>query len=341
MVIIIIIIIYIIYRLLFIKGGFWSEQPVMRKPSIGWANMNSLPHFNIKLPVEFTLKYSFGNGVGDDINRDKIVTFIQEFFSNDLMMSYDNMLKHISNPKSTNVALLQNGELCATIHSRPVCIKIDGIIKEINYVEYLCVRPDLRRNNIASIMISSLVNRMNQLDFNIGRVYLFKKDGQIHNFIPFASSHYLCYEIEGSGGCDISCNVLSDFYRQWETYSNKHRFHLYIKEDEWVDFIANKEVFHVGAYVTIGQISKIKNGDSVYDIEYIIDIDEESAIGWTDLYGILKKRNIKYVTINDISDFKDKIPNIGEWKKGNIFQYYLYNAECPLIKKEELCFTIN
>lgn len=336
MVIIIIIIIYIIYRLLFKKTSFWSEQPVMIKSATKWMNMNSLPHFNIKLPDEFTLKY-----VSGDVGYDKIVIFIQKYFSNDLMMSYDNMLKHISDTKSTNVILLQSGELCATIHSRPVCIKIDGIIKNINYVEYLCVKPDLRGNNIASIMISALINRMSQIEFNIGRVYLFKKDGLIHNFIPFASSHYLYYEIEDIESCDISNTVVNDLYKHWDIYSNKHRFHLYIKEEEWDDFIANKEVFHVGYCVTIGQISKIKNGENVYDIEYIIDVDEESAIGWTDLYSILKKGNIRYVTINEISDFKNKIPNIGRWKKGNKFQYYLYNAECPIIKKEELCFTIN
>jgi hypothetical protein len=333
-IIIVIIIIYIIYKLSYKKtGSFWSEQPVMRIPTLKWKNMKSLPYFNIKIPNDFILEYGYDNH--------KIVSFIQKYFSNELVMSYDNMLSHISNTKSTNICLLHNEELCATIHSRPIKIKLDDNIYEINYVEYLCVKPELRGNNIASIMISSLINRMNSVDFDIGRVYLFKKDGKIHDFIPFASSKYLCYKIEDFYNDDIMIDASGDYYKNWKNYCDKHRFCLNINEDVWTNFIKNKKVYHIGSDIIVGQLSQIKNGDSVYDIEYIFPFIETSSVRWNNLYSILRKQDIKYVTINDISDFKEKIPNISKWKHGNEFQYYLYNAECPLIKKEELFFTIN
>jgi ASC-1-like (ASCH) protein len=334
-IIILIIIIFILYKLLYVKKGFWVEQPVMRSPSLKWNFMNSLPHFNISIPKDFTLKY--------DVDCNETVSFIQKYFSNELMMSYDNMLAFISNEKSTNVSLLYKGELCATIHSRPVSIIFDKNEYNINYVEYLCVKPEQRNNNIAAIMIASIINRMNTINNDVGRVYLFKKDGNIHDFIPFASSRYLCYEIEDCYDSDISSadNRICE-YEYWKNWSDKHRFSLYIAEEGWSNFIKNKVVYNVESNVIIGQLSQIKKGDKVFDIEYIISVSHDiNTIKWSEFYSLLRKQGIKYITINDISNFKEKIPNLSEWKNGNTFQYYLYNAECPIIKKEELFFTIN
>jgi hypothetical protein len=334
-IIILIIIIFILYKFFYIKKSFWSEQPVMRTPSLKWNFINSLPHFNISIPKDFTLKY--------DVDCNETVSFIQKYFSNELMMSYDNMLTHISNEKSANVSLLYKGELCATIHSRPVSIIFDDIVYNINYVEYLCVKPEHRNNNIASIMIAAIINRMNTINNDVGRVYLFKKDGNIHDFIPFASSQYLCYKIEDCYDNDISLNdnSISD-YKYWKNWSDKHRFSLYISEEGWSNFIKNKVVYNVESNVIIGQLSQIKKGDKVFDIEYIISVSHDiNTIKWSEFYSLLRKQGIKYITINDISNFKEKIPNLSEWKNGNTFQYYLYNAECPIIKKEELFFTIN
>jgi hypothetical protein len=258
------------------------------------------------------------------------------------------MKKYLSDNNVTNVVIYYNNNIIGFIHSRPLKILYDKKEKQLNYVEYLCVSENMRGCNIASILISSLIKRMNDIEYDIGRIYLFKKDGKEHSFLPFISSKYLCLELKPfKNNSKVHINTdCSLNYHEWKDTGNMYRLSRSMDENEWIDemLIKNKYMISINdkSYMIIGQSSKLKhdNNKNVFDIEYIYNTKYNNCGNDLNLLiEYLANNGYDYITINDIGNYKNIIPNISEWKDGNSFQYYLYNGECSLIKNKDIYFT--
>jgi len=323
------------------ENNFWNKQPVMLIEKKEWNKMGKLQEFNIIIPNNMKIVY--------EIEINEIINFLEKNFSSYLKLSNENITKYLTNPKSTNITLYHNNNIIGFIHSRPINILYNNNEETLNYVEYLCVHKDYRGCNIASILIASIINRMNEIEYDINRLYLFKKDGDKHSFIPFITSKYLCLDLKdqkeerGYNNCDISLN-----YIEWKNKINKYKLSRIMSEEEWNDELLIKKKYKLKinnkTYIIIGQKSELKNEKicNVFDIEYIYEtIDNNSNNTWKKWIGYLKNEDYQYITMNSIADYKTIIPNINDWKKGNDFQYYLYNGECPIINEADVYFTIN
>jgi len=323
------------------ENNFWNKQPVMLIEKTEWNKIGKLPEFNIIIPNEMKIVY--------EIEINQIINFLEQNFSFYLKLSNKNITKYLTNPKSTNITLYHNNNIIGFIHSRPINIIYNNNEEKLNYVEYLCVHKEYRGCNIASILIASIINRMNEIENDIDRLYLFKKDGDTHSFIPFITSKYLCLDLKdqnienGYDNSDISLN-----YNDWKNKVEKYKFYRIMNEEEWIDEVIIKKKYKLKinekVYVIIGQKSELKNEKlcNVFDIEYLYEtIDNNTSNTWNKWIGYLKNEKYQYITMNCIADYNKIVPNINEWKNGNDFQYYLYNGESPIINKEEVFFTIN
>ena len=311
----------------------------MRIPSNKWSSLNQLHSFSINLPNDMYFQYS--------IDISSSISFLQAHFSPYLKMSYNTINYHLSNPSSTNISLIHQGAIIGFIHSRPIHIKYNDISQNINYVEYLCVQPSYRGYNIASIMISSLINRMNSISFDISRIYLFKKDGDKHPFSPFITSQYLCMSLNNHSSNnnyhDLSNNTHSDIYNDWLNKANKHKFTIISSLEQWLNDMSIRQSYIVNinnqSFYIIGQTSTFNNIYKVFDIEYIIPTHKKTNNTWQSLLSFLKFNKYSYITMNNISDYKNIINN--NWNIGNSFQYYLYNGISPHIENTDIFLTIN
>jgi hypothetical protein len=303
-----------------------------------WTSLNSLPKFLIDIPSDLSFNYT------PDISAS--VSFLLSNFSPYLMMSPESILFHLSNSSSTNISLLCNNNIIAFIHSRPITIHINDTLHNINYVEYLCVEPKYRKCNIASIMIASIINHMNELNPDNSRIYLFKKDGKQHSFMPFITSNYLCLELsEIKSSTNYQLETIENLYDLWYQQSQKHKFSIYISKDNWSQYMSIRQYFTISinnqSYCLIGQTSILKPNKKVFDIEYIvpIPIDISTNNSWSSFKSYMIKNDYMYITMNNISNHKSIIND--KWSIGNSFQYYLYNGVSPNIENINVFFTIN
>ena len=342
--ILIIILLLLLYYINYKKkdNDFWIKQPVMRIENKEWTKLGKLPEFNIIIPENMKIVY--------EINIYDIIQFLNENFSSYIKLSNRNIKKYLINCKSTNISLYIDDKLIGFIHSRPINILYNGNQEILNYVEYLCVSKKYRGCNIASVLISSLINRMNENEQDINRLYLFKKDGDKHTFIPFIKSKYLCLDLElkkCNNEIKYDTSNVSLNYNEWKSKIDKYKFSRLMNEDEWNDEMKIKKKYKMKinekVYIIIGQKSKIKNkkDNNVFDIEYIYETDDKTSNTWNIWIEYLKKNSYQYITINDIADYNKIIPDINKWVNGNNFQYYLYNGESPIINKNDIFFTIN
>jgi hypothetical protein len=327
--------------------NFWNKQPVMRTYTSKWVNMNQLPIFNIIIPDNMKIKY--------DIDINDAIKFVNDNFSAYVVIGNDNMKKYLSDINVTNVGIYKDDNIIGFIHSRPLKILYDNDEKLLNYVEYLCVSKDMRGCNIASILISSLINRMNEINDDISRVYLFKKDGRGHSFLPFISSKYLCLDLKSVKNNkyidDDDVYVNSDIslnYNEWMNKTNMYKISRIMDETEWNDEVKIKDRFIINiddnSYIIIGQSSRLKGNinNNVFDIEYIYNTKytNDKRYNWELWMTHLVNKGYDYITVNDIANYREIIPNIDEWADGNSFEYYLYNGECEKIENKDIYFTL-
>jgi hypothetical protein len=314
----------------------------MRMNAIKWTKLGKLPNFNIIISPNMKIM--------DNIELDKIIEFLNINFSSYLKLSNDNIKKYLLDSKSTNITLYELNNIIGFIHSRPINIIYNNNENELNYVEYLCVNKKYRGCNIAAIMIASLINNMNMKKEDNNRLYLFKKDGLEHKFLPFIRSKYFCLDLKNVNNTKkkIEYNIdISLDYNEWNNKANEYKFARIMNEEEWNDEMIIRKKYKIKMnnkiYVIIGQKSKIKEDNTnVFDIEYIYETkDNKNVLNYNEWLEYLRECDFEYITVNDIADYMNILSVIGEWKSGNEFQYYLYNGVCPLIDKSDIYFTIN
>ena len=161
------IIILILVYFIKIEHKFWDKQPVMRSKNSNIEVIGLIPNFKIKL-----------NGhnlriVENNKNLDNVYSFLNDNFNNDYTLNY-NYFKYCYNKlNSKNVTCFdKDNNIIGYIHSEPIKIVYNKKLLNLNYVDYLCVEKSNRSKNLASILISSLLNEYK----NKKSIFLFKKD---------------------------------------------------------------------------------------------------------------------------------------------------------------------
>jgi len=352
--ILILILIFILYDINYnnelSSNNFWDKQPVMRKYVSNFNIIGQIPKFEINLMNDMKIE---SNDNIDINNIGEIIKFLDDNFSGFLKIVSKNTIDYILDKKTTSIKLYKNNKLVGFIHSRPLIINYDGNEYKLNYVEYLCVLKELRGCNIASILIASIIERMNEIEYDQNRLYLFKKDGDKHRFLPIIESRYMCLDIEkikkdlDINEHNIKVRNIDDIrYDEWNKKNIGHKLYIKMDEEEWKGYIINRKIYRIEIedkkYNIIGSVGKIKDDNKVFDIEYIYKTEDDRDVNkWNDLIIYLWDEGYKYITMNDISDHMNILGNIGGWELGNNFQYYLYNGECRNIDNVEVNMTIN
>jgi hypothetical protein len=358
LIIIFILILILIFILYYINNNdelhhnnFWDKQPVMRKYVQNFNIIGQIPKFEIDLVDDMKIESNDNININ---NIGEIIKFLDDNFSGFLKIVSKNTIEYILDKKTTSIKLYKKNKLVGFIHSRPLIINYEGNEYKLNYVEYLCVSKELRGCNIASILIASIIEKMNDIEYDQNRLYLFKKDGDRHRFLPIIKSRYMCLDIEeikkglhyDNHNNIRSINIDDIKYDEWDKKNIGHKLYIKMNEEEWKKYIINRNIYRIEIdnkkYNIIGSIGRIKDDNKVFDIEYIYNTEEDSYVNkWNDLIIYLWDEGYKYITMNDISDHMNILGCMGGWELGNNFQYYLYNGECRNIENEDVNITIN
>lgn len=179
----IIILIFITYKYNY-KHLFWDKQPVSRNLCNKEGIISKNPIFNIHLQKYMYFKY---------LNKldTKIFDFINNHFTDYYQYSNEflkNTLNYLDNLKIYNIALYEASKLIGFIHAKPIKLYINNIFIDIYYVDFLCVHKKYRKKNIASLLISKLINSCNSK-----QIFIFKKENKQlpFNYINKSSYYYL------------------------------------------------------------------------------------------------------------------------------------------------------
>jgi len=147
------------------RGGYWRKQPVMRH------SLFTHKEGQIKNPKDVdtdSLKLTQGESwvvVGTDVLR----RFLNENYTSTYNEDY---LKWIlscpGKAEGCSIGLLNSdGELIGTITGRPISMYLKGNIKRGFYVDFLCVRNDLRTRGYAPHLINRLIKTWKDRDLEI------------------------------------------------------------------------------------------------------------------------------------------------------------------------------
>ncbi len=248
-----------------------------------------------------------------------------------------------------------NNELLGGIFGIPMTIRIYG--KKINtyYVFYLCVHPELRNLNSASILINEIIRKIGISGKTITSLYIAMK--KLPNTININPIKFFKFEINSIKGKYIkNVEIMKDVdYEECMKKINKFnkKFKLNIKFRDLKDF---KEVFNnkVVKCFVIKKNNEITDFISVYEMGNKSKKNKEiklyyyfnNTIKMIDIFNHFvefgKDNNYDLISFNDIMDYKSLTKeinmdlDIAKLDDDNGLFYYLYNWECPKLENNEI-----
>lgn len=333
------------------KHTFWDKQPVMRNYNnrIGIIGVNN--KFAIKLK-DNDLDIKITNS-----NFDEIYKFLDRNFSNNFNINY-NFFKSIYHINGCiNITLYKGHNVIGFIHSHPIRVKYNDTDIDFMYVDYLCIEKKFRNQNAAVVLISSLINSVN----NIKMPFIFKKDTYPLPFSYILKSYYYYNDMN-----DISIkpdnisnikylsndnidkyfqytNDLMNRYQLRKLY-NYNEFKRVFLEEKILEYyiIENKNTTNNDTIV-IGKKNKYNYLGQEYvsfDTDMILGDLEDCKNIWNELSNILKINGYNFITIPHIASNIVFIQK-NNFQKANSFYYYTYNFDLPLIPNHDFCFNLN
>jgi hypothetical protein len=87
-----------------------------------------------------------------------------------------------------NIALYDKNNLIGFIHAKPINLVIKNVELNVYYVDFLCIHKNYRMKNLATYLISKLINKLGRQ-----QIYIFKKDTKPlpFNYINKSSYYYV------------------------------------------------------------------------------------------------------------------------------------------------------
>ena len=172
--------------------GIISEQAFkernyykLRDEQYLFSNINKLPEKSLKETLDL---------LGSNFLHDEDMEYVP---TKSAFLSYFNQHKYT--PFISN--LYNNNSLIGTITSRPMHIKIDNETPFIcNYVDFLCVHKNNRKQNNAAKLIYNLSRSVQNYTKGKLSTFFFKREGLFNPIVPITRYYSYCYDCEDFKG---------------------------------------------------------------------------------------------------------------------------------------------
>ena len=170
------------------KHLFWDNQPVSTNKIINEGIISINPMIKIHLKESMYFQYLQ--------NRDvhiEIFNFINNHFSENYQYSHTFLkqtlcyVNHLLG-NTYNIGLYDNNLLIGFVHAKPITLFIKNRFIHVYYVDFLCVHTKYRKQNIATFLISKVINSCHSK-----QIFIFKKENKPlpFNYIHKSSYYYL------------------------------------------------------------------------------------------------------------------------------------------------------
>jgi hypothetical protein len=244
------------------------------------------------------------------------------------------------------------------LSSRPLHVFIDGNIMNVNYVDWLCVNKENRKEGIAPQLIQTHVYNTRRLNQNID-VYIFKREADLTGIVPITIYYNYMFDIlkwkkpefisTGFNVFEINTTNLSLLYDLIKKYL-KDIFNIYIIPEytNILELLRTKNIFIycctldntvVGFYCFRDTCTKYKDFNIIECFASVcINHQKYSTLfvnGFhTAILKLFKTQNFKYLSIENVSHNYLIIKKIIETKKPvsvSPSAFYFYNfAYAPI-----------
>lgn len=238
------------------------------------------------------------------------------------------------------------------ISSRPLHVFIDGNIMNVNYVDWLCVNKEYRKEGIAPQLIQTHVYNTRRINQNID-VYIFKREADLTGIVPITIYYNYIFDIlkwkkpefvsNGFNVFEINTTNLSLLYDLIKKYL-KDIFNIYIIPEytNILELLRTKNIFIYCCTVdnTVVGFYCFRDTSTIYKDFNMIECFASVCINpakyttffvngfHTAIFKLFKTQNFKYLSIENISHNYLIIKKIIETKKPvNIAPsaFYFYN----------------
>tara|TARA_B110000208_G_scaffold191215_1_gene257377 strand:+ start:2016 stop:3065 length:1050 start_codon:yes stop_codon:yes gene_type:complete len=342
-VLIVVIISLIIYKYK-TQHTFWVNHPVMKQYNRSLYKIGQVPRIRMLISEKYSFKYN------DSI--DKIYTFINTFFSkeysiNQLLFNY-----YYTKRGAKNISLYKDSFLIGFIHSHDINLIYNKRSFKINYVDYLCVNTNTRNQNIAAILISSLLNSHTKDSY-----YIFKKERSTLPYSPILSTDYFYKKIAKVLIKPIENNIIYDIHTHSQKIKQVYSFYIDSLSKYSLYNYDNYEEFY-NKYITLGivQLFVIENNNKIiniiignkvsyktyvcFEIDFILGDLNKSQYIHEQLSNILSIYRCDYYSIVNIGNMYTYIKKNNLYKSYKMY-FYTYNINIPLLPKETLMLNMN
>lgn len=332
------------------KHKFWSKQPVSRNnlKNIGYISYN--PKFNINLYNKYKFKF---------IKVDKtILNFIDTHFSEQNKYNNEYLYNTLNQYNCFNISLYLFNTVIGFIHAKPVKLLLDKNYLDVFYVDFLCIHKNYRNKNLATYLISYLINQCNSR-----QIFIFKKDNNKLPFNYLNKTNYYYNFIEKYKKKNIGKNIILLDNNNKDIINKVYNFINLIKKDFKCVNLYDKKYFMKNYYfnnsknifVEFNNHSKIvsvfitvtnyfiynKKKLKTLDIEniYISNSNLNNTILFDYLVNYCRLNKIDIITCIDNMDnnFFIKKYNL---KKSMSLYYHMYNYHYTKIKNKDMSFNL-
>jgi len=301
--------------------SWWLTQPVYpSKNTPIWSSINNIPIFIGDINYKI---YCF-----DVTYLDELLHFINNNYITGYKITRDYLYRKISYIGSYSLVLMENNIIIGFIYSSP--LKINNI--ECGYVDLMTIARHKRKNGLAKILISAIVNYSNK------KHYIHKKDKSPLPFPYFYSSKhytgnisylYKNHNIQLIETCDTN---IHDVYQMYNKWVEKEAFQTYVHITTFISSESIKTYFIDNFIVSI----------SIFEFSYGLlrnaKIAEVFFINYNtfqyELYQALlyklKLLKIDFIVVQNNLFFKDIIYKDNYFESMDLF-LHSYNLYIPHI----------
>jgi len=333
-----------------LRHNFWDKQPVMRDGDCQDIKViGSIPNFKIKLnnsDIKFKQNIS---------NLDEVYTFLNDNFNNDYNINYS-YLKYCFNKKdSINISCYDKKTIIGFIHAQPMRIVFKKKLLNLYYVDYLCVEKYNRSKNLASLLISTLLNSFK----NKQSIFLFKKDSYGLPYKNLLKTHYFYKDMREIVPIKLenvynlsdkpeNTNIIYNYYRKliskfkMYNYIDRTEFRkIFIEHNKLDLYVINNENDIKTLVIGKKGVYKIWNKiENCFEIELILGEIKYAEKVDKILSNVLKNNGYNFYCLSNVG-LNGKFIKDNNLTRSQRVYYYTYNLNLPKLKTSEFLVNLN
>ena len=226
----------------------------------------------------------------------------------------------------------------------PLSIRINGIVCDVIYVDFLCVAKTERSKGIAEILIKHMINRMADSGKQIA---IFRTDSQTLPFLPYYTGKYTVKQI---GSSTVLTNSFTELTRTAPSDLQTQIFQRFLEEcarrgADLCEYPSELQAFWRRFGISGHRIFYRKSSKFPYSIDIIILFETHYLGGQLTAHVLYKfcygnddicafLSNLGYKWMYYLHDYSDG--NCQEVGNGQEVRYYIYNHDIKGLKK--ICF---